>query len=318
MYFNLDKIDIEPFIIGVGGGLLVGRLFFNKKQVFQAMETSYAGRDKFGISKIYPTALGGKEWYSNWSQSRILKTNTFDPLDPSFGVTCGTGAGQGLYIGGGKATWNADSSPRMYVHGPWKNTEQTVYARVRGSVSSIQLRSRANHHGAKDLPYPDMGVDPATGKKEFSCGFGNYLVKWGETGLNFVSVELEIIHGMYKRHLIDKPLVIPKNQFVGFKTVTKNIPGGKIKVQGWNNLTGNHVTGWKKVIEYIFDGTNAALDSQESAQDQARIAYCKDKGDKIAGDLNAHQIWTKSSYWNWLRTNNAKDVDYKYYSIREI
>ena len=47
------------------------------------------------------------------------------------------------------------------------------------------------------LPYPDVGYQPTSdgGREINSCGFGNYLVKWGEKQLDFVSVELEIIHG---------------------------------------------------------------------------------------------------------------------------
>jgi len=37
-----------------------------------------------------------------------------------------------------------------------------------------------------------------------------------------------------------------------------------------------------------------------------------------AGDINAHQIYTGSGKWNWIRINDATKVDLKYFSVREI
>jgi len=273
--------------------------------------------DKFGIKEFYPTKENGLEWFADWDKGRTVNRNSFDPYDSRFGLANGTG----LSIGDGKARIRGfNASHRLFVKGPWLNTEQTIYIKVlpKGRASSIQLRSRSNHHGIHYLAYPDDGYQPKPdgGREINSRGFGNYLVKWGEKQLDFVSVELEIIHGLYRRHVIDIPLVIPKNKYVGFKTVTRNV-GTKVKLEGYNNFTDSQ-SNWKKTIEFLFDGINAPVTYKKLTEHQPWINYCKDKGDKISADLNNHQIWNKPSYWNWIRIANAENIDLKYYSVREI
>jgi len=275
--------------------------------------------DKFGIKEIYPTKENGLEWFADWDRDRIISRNSFDPYDTRFGLANGAS----LIIGEGNARIRAfNSSHRLYVKGPWLNTEQTIYIRINsdGAASSIQLRSRSNHYGIKKLPYTDVGyvAKPDGGREIMTCGFGNYLVKWGEKQLDIVSIELEIIHGLYRRHLQDKPFVIAKDKYIGFKTVTKTVQNGQVKLEGYNNLDVSSQSNWKKTIEFLFDGNNAAVTDATLAKHQPYLDYCKDKGDKLSGDLNNHQIWNKPSYWNWIRINNAENIDLKYYSVREI
>ena len=280
--------------------------------------------DRFNVRKLYPTKPGALEWFSNWNNpNRIVLTNNTDPHNPRFGVTCAKN--KGLYIGGGVAKWkHLQNSPRMYVRGYWLNTEQTIYIRVPSdsNVTSIQLRSRSNHHGYDDLPYRDMQVDPETGSDSISCGFGGYVVKWGEDALDFCSIELEYIHGVYKRHIIDvNDFVIPKGKWVGFKSVTRNVENNtKVKVEGWTNRDVFYQANWKKTIEWTFDGTNAPATQGTLDDHPNHISLCTGKRDNIAPDINAsnHQKWMKPSYWNWVRINDPENVEMKYYSIREI
>jgi hypothetical protein len=275
--------------------------------------------DKFGIKQFYPTKENGLEWFANWDKDRTLESNSFDPYDHRFAL----GTGTGLRIGDGKARIRAfHGGHRLYVTGPWLNTEQTIYIKVlpNGRATSIQLRSRSNHHGILYLPYPDLlEIDKGGGNYDIaSCGFGNYLVKWGQTRLDFVSIELEIMHPLYIRGLIVEPFTIPKDKYIGFKTVTRTLQNGQVKLEGYNNLDVSSQSNWKKTIEFLFDGKNAPVDNQTLTKHQEWIYFCKDKGDKISGDLNNHQIWNKPSYWNWVRINNAENIDLKYYSVREI
>jgi hypothetical protein len=275
--------------------------------------------DKFGIKEFYATKENGLEWFANWDEDRTVERNSFDPCDYRFGL----GNGTGLIIGDGKAKIREfNGSHRLYVKGPWLNTEQTIYIKVlpNGRASSIQLRSRSNHHGIQYLPYPDVGyISKPDGDKEIStCGFGNYLVKWGETQLNFISVELEIMHPLYRRDLIVEPFTIPKDKYLGFKTVTRTVQNGQVKLEGYNNLDVLRQSDWIKTIEFLFNGTNAALTDSTLAKHQSWLDYCKGKGDKISGNLNNHQIWNEPSYWNWIRINNAENIELKYYSVREI
>ena len=106
--------------------------------------------DKFGIKEFYPTKENGLEWFADWDKDRTVAYNSFDPYDYNFGL----GSGTGLIIGDGIASIRSfHGSHRLFVKGPWLNTEQTVYIRVlpNGTASSIQLRSRSNHHGVQFL-----------------------------------------------------------------------------------------------------------------------------------------------------------------------
>jgi hypothetical protein len=275
--------------------------------------------DKFGIKEFYPTKEKGLEWFADWDNDRTVETNSFDPYDHRFGL----GSGGGLIIGDGKARIRAfHGAHRLFVKGPWLNTEQTIYIKVlpNGRATSIQLRSRSNHHGTLFLPYPDiLNINKGHGNFDIAtCGFGNYVVKWGEEQLNFVSIELEIIHALYRRQLLDKPFDIPKDKYIGFKTVTRTLQNGQVKLEGYNNLDVSSQSNWIKTIEFLFDRKNAPVDNQTLTKHQEWLDFCKDKGDKISGDLNNHQIWNKPSYWNWVRINDADNIDLKYYSVREI
>jgi hypothetical protein len=277
--------------------------------------------DKWGIKKFYPTKSGGLEWFSNWNRTRTLRSNEFDPYDSRVGVMCGDKTDNGLFIGDGKARFKGfDESPRIYVKGPWLNTEQTVYIKIlpQGEATSIQLRSRSNHSGPNRLPYPDMGVDQE-GNTSISCGWGNYVVLWGMTALNICDVQVELMHGFYKRHLVDKPFIIPKGQLIGYKMITRNIENNtKVKVEGWNNMARYDQSDWKKTVEFTFDGSNAPVDQSVLDDQPEYLRWCLNRGDKLTADLNSHQIWNNPSYWNWIRINNVKNTELKYYSVREI
>ena len=83
--------------------------------------------DKFGIKEFYPTKENGLEWFADWDEDRTVNRNSFDPYDSRFGLANGTG----LIIGDGKARIRAfNSSHRLFVKGPWLNTEQTIYIKV--------------------------------------------------------------------------------------------------------------------------------------------------------------------------------------------
>lgn len=279
--------------------------------------------DKFGIKQFYSTKENGLEWFADWDKARTISKGDFDPYDSRFGIDNGSD----LKIEDGKAKIRGFSSARrFYVKGPWLNTEQTIYIRLNsdgGKASSIQLRSRSNHHGTLLLPYPNvLEIDKGGGNYDkASCGFAGYLFKWGEgEPINFASIELEVIHALYRRDLIKVPLpfTIPIGEYVGYKTITKTLENGYVKLEGWTNIDVSSQDNWKKTAEFTFDGKNSTVSDDVLIKHQIWTDYCKDKGDKISGDLNNHQIWNKPSYWNWIRINNAENIDLKFYSVREI
>jgi hypothetical protein len=302
------------------------------------MINDMAALDKFGVKKFFKTKPGSVNYYSNWDSTRTIATNGEDTVDPRLQVTCGSDP---LYIGGGIAQWKTlNSSSRMYVNrgsqsSQWLNTEQTIYIRRNkdsnggtgtNATKSIQLRFRSNHHGADESPYGKVG--------DVSCGFGNYHIKWGEVlGDNLVSIEIEYIHGMYKRHIVDKTLVIPYDKYVGFKGICRNTDSTHIKLTGYTNLNVSSQENWKKTIEWTFSLSETNSDLEQSVFDfessggggDDRVPICltgTPTGDSIVqstkAGMIAKKIFNKPGYWNWVRIENAEHVDMKYYTVREI
>ncbi len=273
--------------------------------------------DKFGILKLYPTRSNppGNEWYStawNNGHKRTVGLNQFDTYDRRFGVT-GTGSYLGI-TGSGTAVASPNTTTqsfRMWVDGPWRNTEMTAYVNVKYSNGSIQLRSRSNHHGVQGLPYGYYQLAPG---RQISCGFGCYNVKWGQDGSNEVSCEVEVIHDVYRRKLglytFQKP---PNGMWVGYKQITRNKGPGHVLVEGYANR-GSH--GWVKETQFEYDGTNVHVDYSLK---QENVAYCVNRPDYVAQNVDKYTVWQNNGKWCWLRLEGLVNTVYvKNFSVREI
>jgi len=284
--------------------------------------------DPFGVTELYPTTGGGKEWFCNWQSGslRYIAPNTYDATDTDFGTLMGS-THESLRVSCGEAHIKNYGEYRLFVNGPWTNTEMTIFARIRDtSTSSIQLRGRANHHGVGFEPYADVAreVPPEESPQGVfdinSCGFGNYFVRWGQSTnpLDFVDVGLEIIHELYTLgHALVDPYDIPNDEWIGYKLVTRTLANGHVKVEGYNNMNADKTT-WTLATEYDFDGSNAPVSAPNLALWQEFEDYCADKGDMIGGDVNANQLFLDPAKWNFVRINTATRVDLKYMSVREI
>jgi hypothetical protein len=271
--------------------------------------------DIFGIKKFFNTKAGGREWFSTrWSNghARSIGNNEFDPDDPDFGFH--TAAVTTIDINGDGTATLADTaaSQRMFVNGPaWVNTEITVECRFRTTIwDSLSLRSRSNHHGAQDLPY---GYDQPN---DISCGFGNYMVKWGEGGDDKVNNQVEVIHDLYSpvqdEHTFTLPLI---NVWTGFKQITRTL-GNEVNVQGWINYdVTNQTSGWVKQTEFTYTGTNVHVDPTGH---ELNLTNCLNQGDKISDQIDANTLWTHPGKWCWLRLNAGDDMDIRSFSVREI
>jgi len=306
---------------GIGGGTLV---------------------DKFGLKMFFQTKSGGEEWYSDsWANghSRDL-TATANPAgmwDPDEVEKVGVARINNIIFrinGDGTATCGPGNSVtsgetcRIFIkRGPsagWCNTELTMAVRVRVKTQSIQMRTRANHHGVLDLPY---GYDNT---HDTSCGFGNYMVKFGNDGtppdITQCWNQVEVIQDLYGPHDGGNKSWpgYTLNVWQGYKTITRTI-GNTVNVQGWFCADlNNQDTGWVKYTEFTYNGTNCIVD-QTTGVRPADIQRCLDAdgstfgGDQIAGDINKNTLWLNPSYWNWIRIDETvQDVDLKWVSVREI
>ena len=179
------------------------------------------GNDKFGIQMIYPTATGGKTWYStNWSTPFY-----FPPVgDPKF-----TKKGEILTVTG--------TSPRLTVKGNWKNTEVTLYRK--GAVLWVGMHGGSDHHN-----------EGGTKKN----AWGGYNIKFHADGHSWL--QAEPVHGTYCN-----PVPFPKptysynpNIFQGFKSIQKTV-GNNVLLESYADEAGNGK--WRKVLSMVHGSTHS-------------------------------------------------------------
>jgi len=96
--------------------------------------------DKFGIKKIYPTKMGGREWYVNMNS----------PVNDSiFSIGSDQSITKQSSGKGGDTSWRiSNPEDRMVVttsadHAQWKNVEIKGY---------VKVNSTRNNHHHKDMP----------------------------------------------------------------------------------------------------------------------------------------------------------------------
>jgi len=284
--------------------------------------------DQFGITELYPTLGGGLEWFSNWQSGvggpRYVTNQTYDSTDGNFGTIVGQTYSGKLSVRCGECRIKQLGEYRLFVNGPWTNTEMTAFIKIKDTTtSSIQFRSRSNHFGVGFEPYSATNIfvnpNPQGVEDVMSCGFGNYFVRWGNSNpLGFVDIGIEIIHELYGlSHATVNPYTINNNEWIGYKQVTRTLANGHVSVEGYNNLNGDKTT-WTLATSFEFDGSNAALPPETLTYWDSFLTYCVGKGDNLSGDINAHQIWPGPAKWCWIRVNSASKVDFKYFSVREI
>jgi hypothetical protein len=115
-------------------------------------------KDKFGISNLYPTIEGGREYYSTWDNSiqRTFNKVEPDPFDPEGYFR---GKGEGIIDGNGLLAMMG-THPRYYVYDRarmrfWENVEITCYcmriSEGQGSIHDFRLAARTNHQDCEDI-----------------------------------------------------------------------------------------------------------------------------------------------------------------------
>ncbi len=255
--------------------------------------------DQFGILKLHPTKTGGLEWFNNWGNGveREFDEGSFDPEDSRLKYLNGSPSEVHLHIDGNGEAFTEDTctSIRLFITGPWTNTEMTVYVKKTNTLSGMSMRSRSNHQN--------------------TCGFGNYEVAWSDSD-KLAAVEVEVIHPIYKRNLAEVPFTtgFPLNEWVGFKQITKTV-GDKVLVQGWVNYSITNQNTWVRTTQFWFDGRNIIMDHTGIVDD---IQACLGLGDNIFADLRASTRFLNAGNWCWSRFNDTDDIRLKFYSVREI
>jgi hypothetical protein len=262
----------------------------------QTTDISTETLDKFRIKKIYPTKQGGEEWYLS-SSSTPADDCRFDPkttlipnADGSYkvksthvriSVLTSTG-----YHQDNITTYNQKELAKkgyMQSSNDWKNIEVSGYIRLNSGndVSGFTWYGRGGQH--TDLEECEgtayHGEIRYDGKSDFS------KEQWHPGGYSFTEFP----------QVVD-PI---EGRWIGYKFVMYNFEkNGEtvVKLENWIDEENNNT--WVKVDEYIDEGDWG------------------DKGDKCGGFPD--QILSWGGPIVTFRWDDARDVDIKHFSVREI
>ncbi|AIF82665.1 hypothetical protein NTE_00584 [Candidatus Nitrososphaera evergladensis SR1] len=252
---RLIFVIIAAIVLTLALVLLAG-IFQNLLPTVPPTADLLSPKDRFGITRLYPTSPGGIEWSSKWDNGNARTIgNEVDPADNWFETT----HGDGTYVIDGKGTLTASGDViRMYIHDPadereWsENLEITLYVKRISETqivdySGLQVFARTNHgtNGNENVNYCD------------DRGYG------GLVGINGRwAFEKESAHHLddgYTRAAGQRPSGdLPKNTWVGFKYVLRNMDDNtKVKLELYRDTTGGANGGnWQKVTEFVDNGDN--------------------------------------------------------------
>ena len=267
--------------------------------------------DEFGITKIYPTRDGGREWFINMSY----------PKDsPNFSITDNANLTK---VSDG--AWRINSSHvRMVVNtsndqSEWMNTEMTGLVRLSLPLNDSQSNlARGTPNSSSDIPISlDSPEDEESDDLVFISRSGRHSsdVPCEGTAYNgdlhvdgSVGWKKEIWHtGGYTqeraRHIVTEPLL---DKWVGWKVVVYNIEIDNkttaVKLESY--LNDSNTNKWTKVTELIDSGGwYANVDNTKFFE-----AGC----DKVKD-----HVITNGGPFIIFRTDNLI-LDFKNLSIREI
>jgi F5/8 type C domain/Bacterial Ig domain len=275
-----------------------GNIAWNSRCVtvnIQSTDISTKSLDKFGIKKIYPTKEGGEEWYlSNSSPADDCrfdpKTTLIPNADGSYkvkstqvriSVLTSTGYDQEDIT-----TYNQKELAEkgyMQSSNDWKNVEVSGYVKLTSGNddSGFTWYGRGGQH--TDLAECEgtayHGQIRYDGKSDFS------KEQWHPGGYSFTE----------PRQVVD-PM---EGRWIGYKFVMYNFEkngGIVVKLENWIDEKNNNT--WVKVDEHIDEGDWG------------------DKGDKCGGSPD--QIFSWGGPIVTFRWDDARDVDIKHFSVREI
>ena len=267
-----------------------------------------AATDRFGVTQLYPTASGGKEWVSKWDNGVARSFAGVDPQDAWFDAAHGSAQysidGKGLF----KIT---GSTPRMYIHDPakvneWHDVEATVYA-MRVADDSTPYAGIVNvtrsNHGTTGPELSNL------------CDTRGYGARVRYDGT--VDFDKETSHPNATA-VNSKPLFtggLPKNKWIGYKHVTYDMANGHVMNEVYVDLTDGLNGGtWQKVNSFEDTGSNmgvGAVACKSGISPTVILTNSDARPGSESGKPNITVYWRSTN----VGTNG---LVYKKMSVREI
>ena len=280
--------------------------------------------DEFGISMFYPTAAGGRTWFSRWNNGKertFKKSGDRDPYDDEFIMR---GNGEIIIDGKGLARISG-ASPRLYVYDEprkkkWCNLEVTLYCkRVKETADKLSYRgfgigTRSDHQDAAEEISDVSGI--IKGRTQGATYYGKLFY---DGRVAFVK---ELVHHDTAGYSVNKPdsskhfwdtpdRSMPPNIWTGMKLIIRNAPDNTVKLEFHRDLTdGKHGGHWEKLIEYTDKGgwTNPLLTKE-------LIEKCTPKGLKV---IAVDEVLRNPGASVFIRNDGLAEAQLKKFSIREI
>jgi hypothetical protein len=208
--------------------------------IMRPTTTSITTPPKFKVREIYPTKIGGREWFIN------MKDPTSDGIfhPGSQIIRHADGSWQ---VGGRETNSKFDNEGRMSVYTPqgqepWKNVEMTGYAKV---ISANSLSDHLDWYARGDIHIPDAPCAGTALKGWFSVsGVASWVKEiWFPGGY---TDQRDIVHATSDDNSI-------LGRWIGWKVVMYNINNNDKAVKMESYLDDQDNNHWKKITSLVDD-----------------------------------------------------------------